>query len=468
MPSMRPQHGVALIVLLALLGFLVVGVLLTIARSGAIDTERELRTAQALAKAKEGLIAYAVAVLPDTSAKRPGDLPCPDLDNDGQAEMLYASAAQRIGRLPWKTLGLSDLRDADGERLWYALSTRYQRRSFNQCTSAGGATCLNSETPGTITVRDSHGSLVHDGTTPANDPSIVPTGAIAIVFAPGAIITRLGDSEPQDRGCSGDSNLPTCEQAGICSSPATARCNPANYLDIADPSVAPGLTGPEDNKNFADSSNTDGFIAGPIRNAAGQTVVNDTLIAVRYSDLMPKLEQRIAREVLKCLRTYAANNSGHYPWAAPVSANYTSDLSDADGVEFGRLPQQLTASHASGFAEDWNAAAGNCPIGMLPAHPEHQWWANWSNLVFFAVAPGYAPNVAAPGCGTCLSVNAPSGPASRQVVVLVAGRPILGEARGIGTSELAYLEDANRDASSTTLFKQAATTSTFNDTVVYQ
>ena len=90
--------------------------------------------------------------------------------------------------------------------------------------------------------------------------------------APGAIITRLGDSEPQDRGCSGDSNLPTCEQAGICSSPATARCNPANYLDIADASVAPGLTGPEDNKNFADSSNTDGFIAGPVRNAAGQTL----------------------------------------------------------------------------------------------------------------------------------------------------------------------------------------------------
>jgi hypothetical protein len=456
-----------LIVLLALIGFLVVGVLLTVAGSSAIDTEREMRTAQALAKAKEGLIAYAVAVLPDTFAKRPGELPCPDLNNDGKAELLCDTVEQRIGRLPWKTLGLSDLRDADGERLWYALSTRYQRKNSNQCDHAGDPTCLNSETPGTITVRDSHGTLVHDGTTPANDPAIVPTGAIAVVFSPGAIITRLGDSEPQDRSCTGDADVPSCEQTTICSGPTTARCNAVNYLDVADASVVPTLAGSEDNKNFTDSSNSDGFIAGPIRNAAGHIILNDTLIAVRYSDLMPKLELRVAREALNCLRTYAANNSGHYPWAAPVSANYSALLSDADGVEFGRLPQRLDASVASGLAADWNATASqDCPIGM--SKDKFMWWANWSNLVFFAVAPGYAPGTATPSCGTCLTVNAPAGAATRQVVVLVAGRPILGEVRGIGSTELAYLEDANRDGASTTLFKQAASSSTFNDTVVYQ
>jgi len=197
----RPQHGVALIVLLALIGFLVVGVLLTVARSSAIDTERQMRTAQALAKAKEGLIAYAVAVLPDTSAKRPGDLPCPDLDNDGDAQETCKTASERIGRLPWRTLGLSDLRDANGERLWYALSTRFRRSTVNQCEEAAGPRCLNSETPGTITVRDRQGTIVHDGAIPANDPATVPTGAIAVVFSPGAVITRVGDSQPQDRSC---------------------------------------------------------------------------------------------------------------------------------------------------------------------------------------------------------------------------------------------------------------------------
>src|SRR5215813_13961253 len=87
--------------------------------------------------------------------------------------------------------------DADGERLWYALSTNYQRKTTNQCKAPGDPTCLNSETPGTITVRDATGSIINDGTTPANNGSILPTGAIAVILAPGPSLTRLGDSSPQ-------------------------------------------------------------------------------------------------------------------------------------------------------------------------------------------------------------------------------------------------------------------------------
>jgi len=47
---------------------------------------------------------------------------------------------------------------------------------------------LNSETPGTITVRDASGAIINDGTTLANNPAAVPTGAIAVVFAPGATV----------------------------------------------------------------------------------------------------------------------------------------------------------------------------------------------------------------------------------------------------------------------------------------
>jgi len=46
-------------------------------------------------RAKEQLIADPVAVLPDIFAKRAGDLPCPDLDNDGQAELQCGSAVSR-------------------------------------------------------------------------------------------------------------------------------------------------------------------------------------------------------------------------------------------------------------------------------------------------------------------------------------------------------------------------------------
>jgi hypothetical protein len=448
--------------LLALVSAVLVGLLLTVASGSSIETERGKRTAMALAKAKEGLIAYAVAVQPDTDAKRPGELPCPDLNNDGQAELLCFNNSQRLGRLPWKTLGLSDLRDADGERLWYALSTNFQRRNFNQCDTPGGATCLNSETPGTITVRDASGMVIHDGTTLANNPAAAPSGAIAVVFAPGPNLARIGAASAQDRGCSGDANVANCEQSGICSSTATARCNPANYLDLVNSAALPGLSTAEDNANFADSTTNNGFIAGPLRNAAGEIVLNDTLIVLRYTDLMPKVELRVAREALACLRTYANANGGHYPWAGAVTDNYTAPLIDTPGVYFGRLPQSLPATAASGLAGGWTSP---CPIGMLIN--KDKWWANWVNLVFVAVAPGYAPDAAVPGCGTCLTVN-PSAATSRRVIVLVAGRPLAGESRGLGITELAYLEDANRDGSSTSVYKQAAATATFNDTVVYQ
>jgi hypothetical protein len=459
---------VALVVLVAVIGFLLIGVLLGVARGSAIETERQKRNAQTLAKAKEALIAYAVAVQPDTLAKRPGDLPCPDLDNDGDAEATCSNASTRVGRLPWRTLGLSDLRDADGERLWYALSTNFRRSTVNQCEHPGDPACLNSETPGTITVRDASGVIVSDGTTLANNPSVVPSGAIAVIFAPGPVITRLGDAAPQDRSCAGDANVAGCEQSGICSSPATARCNPANYLDLANASVVPSLPGTEDNRNFVDATNTNGFIAGPVRDGSGQVVVNDTLLAVRYVDLMPKLEQRVAREALACLHNYANSNSGHYPWAAPVSADYTSDLLDTDGSYFGRLPQMLSATAHSGLSDQWMASSSSpaCPISM--SENKYKWWANWVNLVFFSVAPPYAPDSASPACGACLTVNPPSPAASRRVIVLVAGRPIIGESRGVGSSQVAYLEDANRDGSLTAIFKQGSPTSTFNDTVAYE
>ena len=464
---LRAQKGFALIVLLSLLGFILVGVLLTIARGSAGATERARRTSEALAKAKEALIAYAVAVQPDTSAKRPGDLPCPDLNNDGQAELTCAATIQRIGRLPWKTLGLSDLRDGDGERLWYALSANFLRSTVNQCPTVGAPGCLNSETVGTITVHDPVGTVVNDGTDPVNGTN-PPSGAVAVVFAPGPIITRLGGST-QDRSCAGDTNIPGCEQSSICSGPAytsTARCNPVNYLDIAGPpalSVPLATASTEDNADFADGTTNNGFIAGPIRDTSDNTVVNDALIVVRYPDLIPRLEQRVAREALKCLRDYANANGGHYPWAAPVSADYTAPLADQDSTYSGRIPQTLSVTATYALSAAWVAP---CPADMVAL--QNRWWANWSNLVFYAIATPYAPNNPIPTCGTCLSVDPPSPSANKPVVVLVAGRPIGPQARGVGALESAYLEDANATGSMTSIFKQAVATTTFDDVAIFQ
>ena len=114
--------------------------------------ERERKTTAALALAKQALIGRAAA-----DASLPGSLPCPDLKtniagtnvpDDGIADLFAGTNCPGyVGRLPWRTLGLPDLRDADGERLWYALSPNF--RDF------ASAVTINDSTPGSLSVSGS-------------------------------------------------------------------------------------------------------------------------------------------------------------------------------------------------------------------------------------------------------------------------------------------------------------------------
>src|SRR3972149_3020211 len=87
----------------------------------------------ALAQAKAALIMY--VTITNLSTTRPGAFPCPDTDNNGTANLYsgtncpgYVSGSDvYVGRLPWQTLGLPDLRDSSGERLWYAVSRDFAR-----------------------------------------------------------------------------------------------------------------------------------------------------------------------------------------------------------------------------------------------------------------------------------------------------------------------------------------------------
>src|SRR6516162_2545144 len=131
MGNLSRQRGTLLLVAAILL---VAGIAMAVAIDLAWATgaaRRERVSDAALAQAREALIAYAVD-RPINAVVGPGYLPCPDLDDDGWAEATCGSQtgdtgqAQRIGRLPWKTLGLADLRDGAGERLWYAVSSKYK------------------------------------------------------------------------------------------------------------------------------------------------------------------------------------------------------------------------------------------------------------------------------------------------------------------------------------------------------
>ncbi|MHB1332418.1 MAG: hypothetical protein ACYCY1_07445 [Sulfuriferula sp.] len=163
-PSLpRHQRGALLILLVIALGILAATVFVSMLSSSGIQIERDKKTAAALAEAKAALIGYAAR-----NSTRPGWLPCPDSNGDGQITLAgdYSGSACNTytGRLPWKSLGLPDLRDGYGEQLWYAVSVSFH---------ANGSALLNSDTSGQLSI---------GGISPANN-------VIAIIFAPGPALS---------------------------------------------------------------------------------------------------------------------------------------------------------------------------------------------------------------------------------------------------------------------------------------
>ncbi len=243
--SHRARRGFTLAVVLLLLAtaalFAVASLEVTV--SG-VFARRDRASDRALAQAREALVAYA-ADRPINAGVGPGYLPCPDLDDDGWAESTCGSQggdtgqASRLGRLPWKTLGLPDLRDGGGERLWYAVSSKH--KGLLNCAASRACVDMSPDAAiGTITVRDPGGLLIHDGTS-TDLYAVERGGALAVVIAPGA---RL---DGQKRECGAGE----CDAAGAClldPPQRVAKCHPANYLDRA-PS---GPHAAEDNADFAD------------------------------------------------------------------------------------------------------------------------------------------------------------------------------------------------------------------------
>ena len=356
----RTRHGGAGLLLVALFLLAVMGSLAAIGMSAyATNAQRARITERALAQAREALLAYG-AERPISREVGPGYLPCPDTDDDGWAQATCGSLSghlgqdERLGRLPWKTLGLPDLRDGHGERLWYAVSSRHKGllncAASRECREMTPASAL-----GAITIRDRSGAVVHDGRL-ADPRRAADGGAVAVVIAPGPALTRA-DGREQVRECRpGD-----CDALGRCLTDPpwrAARCDPANYLD-----VAPARAGAEDNATFHDRNdaagralNADGFIHGPILTPGGDVAVNDRLAVLAYNDLMPRVMARIALEMAHCLRERA-----------------------------GGLPQPEAACGAGAFLGRIEAdalEAGTCSARA----DDPAWWPSWRPHVLYALA----------------------------------------------------------------------------------
>ena len=149
--SSRRQRGVVLILILMVA---VTASAFVILRALNAQTSREsaqqLSTVAALAQARRALLGYAVSYVGgQTGDKGPGRLPCPDLAGGWPQGIAESSSECRpdndreTGLLPYRTLGLTDLRDGTGALLWYAVAANYR-------SMAAGP--LNSETSAALEV----------------------------------------------------------------------------------------------------------------------------------------------------------------------------------------------------------------------------------------------------------------------------------------------------------------------------
>lgn len=410
---------------------------------------RDALTQQALARARDALVAYASA-RPVDEVVGPGYLPCPDLDDDGWAESTCGSLAgdtgqeRRLGRLPWKTLGLPDLRDAAGERLWYAVSSK--QKGLLNCAASPSCVDMSPESAlGAITVRDAAGNLLHDGTsTSLHAPAL--GGALAVVIAPGTPLRRWNEGL-QHRACEPGQ----CSPAGQCLTEPpmrTPKCAPANYLDRSPDSFSVD----EDNARFVDRNdaagrilNRDGFVQGPITDGRG-TWVNDRVLSITYDDVMPAVMRRVAEEVATCLKAYGerTGHAGRTPWPVALCRAASRDAAlrwaDTGGIAFGRVPdtpfrasQESSGGALSGF---WPTAAEGCKVadttGATSSLARFTWWSAWKRHVFYAVlGPGRPDGQSQPPCDSisCLVIasatrEASALPRGHRAAVLVAGHPL--------------------------------------------
>ena len=285
----RSARGQALLILIVMLSIatmlLVYGSTTELTRI----TRVEQRTRGVLEQARQALTGRAVA-----DANRPGSLPCPDGDDDGSADLFVGSACPTyLGRLPWRTLGVGDLRDETGERLWYALSVNFRDHP--------SAPPLNSDTKGTLTVYSN------------SNATVITSQAVAVIFAPGtALPGQIRDAIAQL--CS--TNTKTIPR-NWCA---------ANYLDTA-------------------AAINNAAAAGPYITARPGQDYNDTVAMIVAADLMPLVEQRVALEVRNALLAYRTTSTcACYPWA-----DSGSDGTSDSGTSRGRIPVRTA------LPQNWSA-----------------------------------------------------------------------------------------------------------------
>ncbi len=282
--------------------------------------------AKVLAQAKTALIAW--AALNATTDKYPGSLPCPELpsyigqpSSEGVAGPgTGALNCSNAGRLPWRTLGLDKLVDADGQPLWYVVDANSSGSGWAQYL---GTTVLsiNSNKAGTITV---------DG---------VANAAVAVIIAPGVPMTVIPNANQTAAGC-----VPRMQRR------TPSAPNVLDYVECQSTTTSPIS------------------LRTRVVDNTTNKISNDQMVVITAAEVLaavePVVAKRIQNQVVPQLQNvYASTDWGTsaaaplFPFAVPYPTSGSfdaaaSDLKGTNGTTEGLLP--LTSD--TSFVQ-WDAAA---------------------------------------------------------------------------------------------------------------
>lgn len=301
----KRQRGAALMVMLVILIVGASAMLLNSLNSSTPQLTRAKTTTDALAQAKEALIGYAITY-GDTSTNVNGFLPCPDQGQnstqDGEAKSSCAAKnISAIGKLPWKTLGLSPLRDGNGECIWYAVSGTYKKNPDTDL--------MNWDNNGLFQIMAPDGVGFLAGSSAINQP-------VAVIFSPGPPIGTQTRTPA--------ANTPSCG----------GNYTASNYLENDT------IHGINNATVSATANAVTQYISGQIKDLSGNEIVNDRLLMITRDDIFNAIKKRndFGNFITTSLITKAVACLALLPPPKTIDFN---DMSETPGVSQGMGMSQL-------------------------------------------------------------------------------------------------------------------------------
>lgn len=328
------QHGVIVLVVLTILLAFGSFVVLRALNEG-VQRARSDRTATtaSLVAAERALIGYALRY-PDNPAitsldAGPGHLPCPDTrfdpgDVPGQADPPCGlSAATETGYLPWRTLDLPELRDADEAPLWYAVADAFRNNP---------AGVINPDTRAQLRIDDCDAA--------ARDIA-------ALLFAPGAALSG------QDRS----------------TAHAAVRYEVSNYLEGENASRGDGCFGSRTSSIANDVVRV--IERGALMRRVQQRVLADVANALARYYADPDGDDVDGVDPDCAAAGLPGDCDKALPWLAPFDDPTTSGYHGVVGVRRGLLPlRRVGVDFPAAFYARWRIPASGTVSATGPAPPE--------------------------------------------------------------------------------------------------